>query len=226
MNKPLFALAAAGLSLAAPFAHAQETARVVSSVAIVQQVAVPHQVCSTQQVAVEQPKSGAGSLLGAVAGGAVGNQIGRGDGRAVATIAGVIGGAMLGNRIEGQPAPRMQDQTVCSTQTVYESRTIGYDVTYEYAGRQYRVQTPQDPGPTLRVQVSPLVPPMQSAPPATLTPVPPPAPVVLPARPISAAPAPIVLASYQGAYQTAYPVMAPPPPPAFGWHRRHPGDWR
>lgn len=226
MHKPLLALAAAGLSLAAPFAHAQETAHVISSVAIVQQVAVPRQVCNTQQVAVDQPKSGAGSLMGAVAGGAVGNQIGRGDGKALATIAGIVGGAMLGNRIEGQPAPRMQEQTVCTNQTVYESRTVGYDVTYEYAGRQYRVQTPQDPGPTLRVQVSPLVPPMQSAPPSGLTPVPAPAPMVLPARPISAAPAQVVVASYQATSPAAYPVMAPPPPPAHGWHRRHPGDWR
>lgn len=223
MPKPLLALAAAGLSLAAPFAHAQEAARVVSSVAIVQQVAVPHQVCTTQQVTVDQPKSGAGALLGAVAGGAVGNQVGRGDGKALATIAGLMGGAMLGNRIEGQPAPRMQEQTVCTNQTVYESRTVGYDVTYEYAGRQYRVQTPQDPGPTLRVQVSPLVPPMQATSPTGLTPVPPPAPVVLPARPISVAPAPVVVASYQTVYPATYPVMAPPP--AHGWHRHH-GDWR
>ncbi len=103
---------------------------------------------------------------------------------------------------------------------------MGYDVTCEDAGRKYRVQTPQDPGPTLRVQVSPLVPPMQSAPPSGLTPVPAPAPMVLPARPISAAPAQVVVASYQATSPAAYPVMAPPPPPAHGWHRRHPGDWR
>ena len=90
---------------------------------------------------------------------------------------------MLGNRIEGPSAPQVRDQTTCGTQTVYENRTVGYDVTYEYAGRQYRVQTPQDPGPTLRVQVSPLVPPMQATSPTGLTTVPAPAPVVLPAQP-------------------------------------------
>jgi hypothetical protein len=52
----------------------------------------------------------------------------------------------------------MQDQTTCSTQTFYENRTIGYNVTYEYAGRQYQVQLPQDPGPTIRVQVTPMTP--------------------------------------------------------------------
>ena len=42
----------------------------------------------------------------------------------------------------------------CSTQTIYENRTVGYSVVYEYAGKQYTVQMPQDPGPTLRLQVT------------------------------------------------------------------------
>ncbi len=44
--------------------------------------------------------SGGGALLGAVIGGVVGNQIGSGTGRAVATGAGVVGGAVVGNSIE------------------------------------------------------------------------------------------------------------------------------
>ena len=42
----------------------------------------------------------------------------------------------------------------CSTQTIYESRTVAYTVIYEYAGRQYSVQMPQNPGTTLRLQVA------------------------------------------------------------------------
>ncbi len=153
----LAAAGAAGLALATP-AQAQDLARVISSVPVIQQVATPRQVCSTHQVMVEQPKSGAGALLGAVAGGAAGNAIGDGSGRAAATAIGILGGAILGNRIEGSPAPRMQEQTTCSTQTLYENRTVGYNVTYEYAGRQYQVQLPQDPGPTIRVQITPMAP--------------------------------------------------------------------
>ncbi|MBC7708813.1 MAG: hypothetical protein H7203_02045 [Rhizobacter sp.] len=41
----------------------------------------------------------------------------------------------------------------CSTQTIYESRTVAYTVIYEYAGRQYSVQMPQNPGANLRLQV-------------------------------------------------------------------------
>ena len=40
----------------------------------------------------------------------------------------------------------------CSTQMIYESRTVGYNVVYEHAGKRYTVQLPQDPGPTLRLQ--------------------------------------------------------------------------
>ena len=42
----------------------------------------------------------------------------------------------------------------CSTQTIYESRTVAYNVIYEYAGKQYSVQMPQNPGPTLRLGVA------------------------------------------------------------------------
>ena len=54
MNKTLTLTGIAGLMLAAPALHAQETARVVSSIPVYQQVSVPRQVCTTQQVAVEQ----------------------------------------------------------------------------------------------------------------------------------------------------------------------------
>ena len=40
----------------------------------------------------------------------------------------------------------------CSTQMIYESRTVGYNVVYEHAGKRFTVQLPQDPGPTLRLQ--------------------------------------------------------------------------
>ena len=156
---PCALLAATGFTLACAGVHAQQdTARVISSIPIVQNVAVPRQVCTTQQVMVEQPRSGAGALLGAIAGGAAGNAIGDGSGRAAATALGIFGGAILGNRIEGPSGLQPQNQTTCTTQTVNETRTTGFNVTYEYAGRQYQVQMPQDPGPTIRVQVTPMVP--------------------------------------------------------------------
>ena len=43
-------------------------------------------------------------------------------------------------------------------QTVYQDRVVGFNVVYEYAGRQYSVQSPQDPGPTLQIQIVPVLP--------------------------------------------------------------------
>lgn len=43
---------------------------------------------------------GAGAVIGAVLGGVLGNQVGRGSGNALATGAGVVGGALVGNEIE------------------------------------------------------------------------------------------------------------------------------
>lgn len=136
-------------------AMAQEVGRVISSTPIVQQVGVPRQVCSNQQVAVNAPKSGAGALMGAIAGGGLGNAVGQGGGKALATVAGLMGGAILGNNIEGSNT-QLQNVQQCGTQTSYENRTVGYNVVYEYAGRQYNVQMPQDPGQTVQLQVTPV----------------------------------------------------------------------
>lgn len=157
MNKTLLFPALALVAMAGASAQAQshEVGRVLSSTPVIQQVAVPRQVCSNQQVVVQQPNSGAGSVMGAIAGGAMGNAIGDGTGRAAATVIGLIGGALVGNRIEGS-GNQVQNVQQCSTQTYYENRAVAYNVTYEYAGRQYTVQMPQDPGPTIRLQVTPL----------------------------------------------------------------------
>ena len=137
-------------------AYSQHVGRVLSSQPILQQVAIPRQVCSTQQMEVYQNKSGAGAVMGALAGGATGNAVGRGAGNAAATMIGVFGGAILGDRIEGAPPSRVENIQRCSNQNFFENRTVGYNVVYEFAGRQYSVQMPNDPGPTIQVQVSPL----------------------------------------------------------------------
>lgn len=138
-------------------ALAVEFGRVLSATPVLQQVAVPHQVCNDQQVVVQQPKSGAGAALGAIAGGALGSASGgRGGGRAAATVIGAIGGAVLGDRIEGSPEPELRTVRQCGTQTSYESRAVAYNVVYEYAGKQYTVQMPHDPGPKLALQIGPV----------------------------------------------------------------------
>lgn len=144
----------AGASLAG-LAQAQEQGRVLSSTPIVQQVAIPQQVCGNETVATQRPSSGAGALLGAIAGGVVGNAIGSGGGRAAATALGVVGGSIFGDRVEGSGQPYYQNVQRCGTQTTYENRTVGYNVAYEYAGRQYTTQMASDPGSYIPVQVGP-----------------------------------------------------------------------
>jgi len=129
--------------------------RVITSTAVIQQVAVPHQVCNTAAVVSEAPNSGAGAVMGAIAGGAMGNAVGNGSGRALATMIGLVGGAMVGNNVEG-PRSQVQNVQQCSTQTSYENRTLHYDVVYEYADKRYNIQMPNDPGQYVRLQVTPV----------------------------------------------------------------------
>lgn len=53
-------------------------------------------------IEVARRTTGGGAILGAVIGGLVGNRFGGGTGRALATGAGVVGGAVAGNAIEGR----------------------------------------------------------------------------------------------------------------------------
>lgn len=132
---------------------AQEEGLVISTTPVVQKVAVPRQVCTTEQVAVQPPKRGAGAAIGAVAGGIVGNATSHGSG--AATVLGAIGGAVIGDRIEDNPPTELREVQRCSTQTFYENRTVAYDVEYEYADKRYKVQLPYDPGQTIALRVSP-----------------------------------------------------------------------
>ncbi len=151
-------LAACLLMLSSAAVQAQEVGKVISSTPIIQQVAVPRQVCNTQQVVSGGQKSGAGAAMGAIAGGVIGNQMGQGTGNALATMAGLVGGAILGEKIEGPGTPEVKNVQSCSQQMFYENRTMAYNVVYEFAGKQYSVQMPQDPGPTVRLQITPMVP--------------------------------------------------------------------
>ena len=147
------AVAATGLT-ALPASAMDILARVISSTPVVQQIAVPRQACNNQAVLTQAPKSGAGALLGAVAGGLAGNAIGSGGGQVAATMIGLVGGAMVGDRVEG-PNSQVQNIQQCGTQTFYENRTSYFNVVYEYQGTQYNTQMANDPGGYVRLQLTP-----------------------------------------------------------------------
>lgn len=183
-------------------------ARVISSTPVVQQVAVPRQVCSNEAVVVQAPRSGAGALMGAIAGGAAGNAIGNGGGRAAATMIGLVGGAILGDRIEG-PNNQLQNVQQCSTQTFYENRASYFNVVYEYQGTQYTAQMPNDPGLHVRLKVTPVgamepaPQPFQAQPQTYYQPAPVQQPVYVQPVPVMAAPV-VYPAYYQRPYYAPY----------------------
>ncbi len=130
-------------------------AKVISATPVVAQVAVPRQVCHDQLYQEPARSSGAGALLGAIAGGVVGNALGKGGGKALATGAGLIGGAVLGDHIENdgrQGTTRSVRQ--CEQQASYENQVVAYDVVYEYAGQRYSTQMDEEPGRTIPLQVT------------------------------------------------------------------------
>ena len=205
-------------------AQSQEIGRVISSTPVVTQVAAPQQVCNQGQVITAAPKSGAGALLGAIAGGVIGSQMGGGSGRALATAVGAIGGAIAGDSAEPAPAPIYQTVNHCTQQLAYENRISAYNVVYEYAGKQYSIQLPNDPGPYVPLRISPAVvaaPPSFSAAPAVSSAV------------ISS---PVLVTSpYPAAYPPVYyapPVYYGPPSLSFqwgyggGWGGHHHGRYR
>jgi len=196
--------AAAGLA-AVPASATDILARVISSTPVVQQVAVPRQVCTNQPVVTQSPNSGAGALMGALAGGAAGNAIGNGGGRAVATVIGLVGGAMVGDRIEGNNT-QVQNMQQCTTQTYYENRPSHYNVVYEYQGTQYTTQMANDPGQYVRLQVTPVG--AMAPAPQTFQSAPQPQTYVQPApSPVYVQPAvvaPVVYPAYPAYYAPAY----------------------
>lgn len=195
--------------------QAQEIGQVLSRTAVYQQVAMPRQTC-TPTTTHNAPTSGAGAMAGAVTGAVLGSIIG--DGRGAGALIGAVGGAIVGDRAESNA--NSQTLTTCTTQSVLENRLVGYSVVYEYAGKTYTVQLPQDPGPTIALQVIPA-----SMPPTIVAPMTGPATVVAPPA-VVYSPPPVVYAP--PVYHRPWPVNTSIHL-GWGWHggsghhRRH---WR
>jgi uncharacterized protein YcfJ len=145
-------------------------AKVINVIAQVEQINRPRQECRTEIVQVNrqvqtqgtQPRANGGAIIGGIAGALIGNQIGSGSGRTTATAAGAIIGALSGDRLENNAVQQANVETISSEQPVqrcrmvdnFESRTTGFNVTYEYKGRQYSSVLPFDPGNRLKVNVT------------------------------------------------------------------------
>ena len=147
-------LCASALPFAAQAADFEDFGRVVRVTPQVEQVNRPRQECRTEVVQVQQAapqRSVGGAIIGGLIGGLAGNQVGGGTGRSVATAAGAIAGAVAGDRIDNSNGPQgggVAEQQVkqCRTVDHWESRNSGYEVTYDYRGRNYTSIMSYDPG--------------------------------------------------------------------------------
>jgi uncharacterized protein YcfJ len=116
----------------------------------------PEQRCWVEREQVSSSSGQAnvpGALVGAVIGGILGHQVGGGRGQDIATAGGAVAGAAVGSNVgrdHGAPGyGSTQDVQRCSS---VPSQTPTYwDVTYEFRGREHRMQMARDPGRTVSV---------------------------------------------------------------------------
>jgi uncharacterized protein YcfJ len=138
-------------------AEFEDYGRVVNVTPQVEQFNQPRQECHTEYVPVQrQQRSAGGAIVGGIAGGLLGAQIGGGSGRTAATAAGAIAGTIVGDRIDNSDSAVVAEEPVrrCRSIDRWESRTVGYNVTYEYRGRTYTTSLPYDPGERVRLTVT------------------------------------------------------------------------
>ncbi len=95
----------------------------------------------------------AGSVVGAILGGVLGHQVGGGRGKDAATIGGAVAGGLLGNNIGRDDNGRQtysRDVQRCESSQAQGTPEY-WDVTYNFRGRQYSMQTTSPPGSTVTV---------------------------------------------------------------------------
>jgi uncharacterized protein YcfJ len=101
-----------------------------------------------------------GAVIGGLAGAILGSQVGKGSGKTAGAAVGAATGAIVGDRIgNNSSGAGSSPQTIqrCRVIDSWQTRSLGYEVTYEYRGRTFTEILPYAPGNTLRltVQVTP-----------------------------------------------------------------------
>ncbi|MHB8726339.1 MAG: DUF4398 domain-containing protein [Casimicrobiaceae bacterium] len=93
-----------------------------------------------------------GAIIGGAIGGIIGHQIGGGRGQDFATGIGIVGGAAVGANVGRGSDGGVYAQNVPRCEVVPASASLDYwDVTYNFAGYEHRVQMTTAPGTTILV---------------------------------------------------------------------------
>jgi len=168
-NRFVFATLFCAVAAPALAADFTDTAEVISSVPVygpvnagsinAGPVNAPRQQCWTETVTTyqEAPRSYGGTLLGTITGGLIGSTIGSGNGRVAAAAAGAAIGALVGNHADERnnyPVAVPQQVQRCQVADNHRQGITGYQVTYNYNGRNSTVILPYDPGPRVNVGIS------------------------------------------------------------------------
>lgn len=118
-------------------------------------VGPPQQRCWVAREQVDNRSAGInvpGAIIGGAIGGIIGHQIGGGRGQDIATGVGIVGGAAVGANVGRGPDGPVYTQNVQRCELVPASASLDYwDVTYNFAGYEHRVQMTTPPGPTILV---------------------------------------------------------------------------
>jgi uncharacterized protein YcfJ len=181
MKKPVVTALAVFCSVLGTAAFAEsftDNARVIAARPVVERIPVSREECwNDRQRGYEERRVtrsdtgaaiGPGTVLGAVVGGVIGHQFGNSSGgRDRGTAAGAIVGGLVGNQVdrdrgnvgpsretvEVERVPVERDVERCRTVNEVREATLGYDVRYDYRGRQFTTRLPYDPGRNLQVRV-------------------------------------------------------------------------
>lgn len=101
------------------------------------------------------------TVIGGIAGAVLGSKVGGGSGQVAASAIGTMVGGMAGRQVYDNAHRPQRTATVQVCDPVpangyygnANNVATGYDVTYEYAGRQYTTRTSYNPGDRIRVRV-------------------------------------------------------------------------
>jgi uncharacterized protein YcfJ len=111
--------------------------------------AASHEECWNEETrSYERRDRIAGTALGALAGGVIGHQFSDRGTAAGAVIGGIVGNQVARHRDDDR-APDVQQR--CRTVQDSDAQIIGYDVTYDYEGREFSTRLDHDPGRWLTV---------------------------------------------------------------------------
>lgn len=92
-----------------------------------------------------------GAVVGAILGGVLGHQIGDGRGRDLATAGGAVAGAAIGSNSGSGSGGGSYSRDVRRCESVPDRTPDSWDVTYNYRGREHRIQMSSPPGSSIAV---------------------------------------------------------------------------